>query len=325
MPVKLREGATVAVLVVVISAVLLNLDYSFLRKKTFLEKNYLKCLTGIATEDKNFLKRKFGIRSIYIDWKDSFPSKKAKKVADEGSILMVTWEPYLKENREKSILPDIVSGNYDGLIADFAMAVKNFGKPIFLRWGHEVNGNWYSWSGSYNESSLYIQAYKHICQIFEQKNCRNAKFVFSVNYIDMPSRRWNKFENYYPGDKYVDIIGLDVYNWGDMRWWSRWKHPKKLIKNVYNRAIKLDKTKPIMLSEVATCSSGGDKSEWVSDLMYEIENKFTAIKAFVWFDWKKECNWKMTEEEKSFRAYEKRKESGFFSDDPMEFYEVFSM
>jgi hypothetical protein len=325
MPVKLRESASIVALAIVIGAVLLSLDYSFLRKKTFLEKNHLKCLTGITTEDRNFLKESFGIRSIYIDWRDSFPSQRAKKVASEGSMLMITWEPYLKEEREKSILAEVVSGKYDRLIGDFAVAAKNFAGPVLLRWGHEVNGNWYSWSGSYNESSLYIEAYRHIYGIFEKNDCQNVKFIFSVNYIDMPSKRWNKFENYYPGRQYVDIIGLDVYNWGDRRWWSKWHHPKKLIKDAYRRAVKLDKTKPVILSEVASCSSGGDKAQWLVDLMDVIEDKFTAIKAFVWFDWKKECNWKMTEDERLFRVYKKRKENGFFSDEPKEFYEVFKI
>ncbi|HUT85739.1 MAG TPA: hypothetical protein VMW66_02755, partial [Elusimicrobiales bacterium] len=153
MSVKLNESVSIIAGAVLVGIVLFNLDYSFLRRKTFFEKNYLKCLTGVATEDKNLFKRTFGIRSIYIKWGDAFPWKRAVKIAKRGSLLMLTWEPYLKREKEKSILPDIVSGKYDNLISKFAMSAKNFGKPILLRWAQEPNGDWYSWSGAYNKDS----------------------------------------------------------------------------------------------------------------------------------------------------------------------------
>lgn len=323
MPVRINESASVIAVIVIVGVVILNLDYSFLRKRTFLEKNYLKCLTGVAAEDRNFLKEDFGIRSIYLDWADSFPWNRAKKTASKGSLLMITWEPYLKSDREKSILADIVSGSYDRTIEDFAVSAKNFASPVFLRWGHEVNGNWYSWSGTYNDSSLYIKAYRHIRRIFRKNNCDNVKFVFSINYMDLPDKRWNRFENYYPGPDFVDVIGIDVYNWGDRRWWSKWHHPKKLIKKVYERAVKLDRTKPVILSEVASCSSGGDKARWIEDFTDILENKFTAVKAFVWFDWKKECNWKITEDRNLLDIYKKKTSGSYFSNSPKDFYEVF--
>jgi len=323
MSVKLNESVSIIAGAVLVGIVLFNLDYSFLRRKTFFEKNYLKCLTGVATEDKNLFKRTFGIRSIYIKWGDAFPWKRAVKIAKRGSLLMLTWEPYLKREKEKSILPDIVSGKYDNLISKFAMSAKNFGKPILLRWAQEPNGDWYSWSGAYNKDSLYIKAHRRIYEIFMQKNCHNVKFVFCVNYDDIPGKRWNKFENYYPGSDYVDVVAMDVYNWGDTRGWSKWTHFPKIIKKPYERMIKLAPDKPIILGEIASCYSGGDKARWMEEFMKNLKTKFTAVKAFVWFDWDKECNWKITDRQNVFDVYKKQVSGDFFSNNPKDFYEVF--
>lgn len=309
--------------------ILFNIDYSIFREKTDLEKTHLRCLTGITSKSIDF-EGEFGIRGIYLAWEDNLPENISTLVKESESVLMITWEPYLKDNKSKSILNDILSGKYDSLIGDFASELKKYNHSVLLRWGHEMNGNWYSWSGEQNDknTSLYIKSFQHIHDIFQQKGDKNVKFVFSVDAKDVPSITWNRFENYYPGDEYVDIIGIDFYNWGsDATLFAGkifgWENPEKILKPPYERIIKNYPHKPIMISEVGSSSSGGDKIKWMKDFFYLLKTRFTAIKAFVWFDINKETDWAISHDENIWKTYKEETKDSFFSNNASDFNWIF--
>ena len=55
-------------------------------------------------------------------------------IAARGAIPMITWE----WNQLKG-LNDVISGVYDEAARLWAVQLKQFGGPVFLRWGHEMN------------------------------------------------------------------------------------------------------------------------------------------------------------------------------------------
>jgi hypothetical protein len=59
-------------------------------------------------------------------------------------IPLITWEPGAWK------LDDIIAGTHDALFRAKAESLRDMGAEIFLRWGHEMNGNWYAWSGEQN-------------------------------------------------------------------------------------------------------------------------------------------------------------------------------
>lgn len=304
--------------------VIVKIDFVFLRKKTFLETNYPYCLTGITTENNELLKNEdFGIINIYIAWKDGFPLEFTGNI-DDKTILMISWEPYLDNFDEVSILPDVAEGKYDNLITDFAGSCKAYGKPVIIRWGHEMNGNWYPWSGIRlnNDTEVYKEVYRKIYNIFKIQKCKNVKFVFCVNYLDVPGKKWNRFEKYYPGADYVDYVGIDIYNFGNtMKWnkwfWnrSRWRNPKDIIGKPYERIIRMAPDKPILLCEVGSTSSGGNKKEWIEKFFKSIKNKYKAVKGFSWFDHKKETDWGISHDSNIWNTYKKMTDDCYFKKD----------
>jgi len=285
----MKYTALILLIVIILSFFALQYKHIF-REKTELESTHLKVLSGVTTSDNSF-KEGFGILNVFLAWEDNFPW-----VAEqEHKLLMITWEPSLKSSND-SILAKIIEGKYDALIRKFAQDAKGY--RLLLRWGHEMNGNWYSWSGAANQkkTDVYIQAYRRVHDVFCQEGCSNVRFVFSINSEDIPKSGWNRFEKYYPGNEYVDLIGIDAYNWGKSGKWSRWKSFESLIGNSYERVIKSFPDKPIILSEIGSTSEGGDKTKWSRDFFMILEKRFTAIKAFVWFDINKETDWKLTDE-----------------------------
>lgn len=319
------------IIIFLVAILLFNIDYSFFREKTYLEKTHLKCLTGVS-RDNNILKDKFGIVNIFLAWEDNFPLEIAEMVKENKSIFMITWEPYLKEDKNRSILQGIVSGEYDSLIRNFSYILKEYNHPVLLRWGHEMNGNWYSWSGVKNNKSSYryIGAFQHIHDIFQQIETSNVKFVFSINSEDVPKRRWNRFENYYPGDEYVDLIGIDMYNWGysEQGFFAKifaWKQPENILRQSYERIIKKYPGKPIIISELGCSSQGGNKIKWMQDLFYLLKKRFKAVKAFVWFDMVKERDWGISQDEEVWEAYKEEMKHDFFTHDIKDLNWIFNM
>ena len=121
------------------------------------------------------LGRKLAIDSHYYDWADLFPGTREADDAANGRIPMITW--WGVSNAK------VINGSQDALIRSRAAAVKSFGRPVFLRWGAEMNGNWYPWSGvaSGNDPSKYVAAYRRIHDVFAAAGVTNARWVWAPN------------------------------------------------------------------------------------------------------------------------------------------------
>lgn len=75
--------------------------------------------------------------------------------------------------------------------------------PIFFRPFHEMNGHWFWWGSKNISPKEYVILYRIIVDRIRENGCKNVIFTFSPDYFLK--------EEYYPGDDYVDLVGLDVY------------------------------------------------------------------------------------------------------------------
>lgn len=119
----------------------------------------------------------------------------------------------------KDILPggakhDKFLGQLD-LLAGFVMDCK--GIPMIFRPWHEHNGNWFWWGKGNCTEDEYKQLYRFTVEYLRDvKGVHQLLYAFSPDRSQMPLDE-NAEANYlygYPGDDYVDIIGLD--NYGDV-------------------------------------------------------------------------------------------------------------
>ncbi|OGR44304.1 MAG: hypothetical protein A2X35_02440 [Elusimicrobia bacterium GWA2_61_42] len=275
------------------------------------------CVAGIISENYGALGLPTGFISFYLAWGDGFPAAEIKAARAASSILALTWEPYLKSDPDRSLLGEIAAGGYDAYMRSMAAAIKAYRKPVLIRWGHEPNGDWYAWAGAKNsrDAGQYRLAWRRMAGIIRAEAGPKARLVFSVNGEDKPAEKWNRFENYYPGDEYTDAVGLDIYNWGDTQAWSAWSRPNLLLKDPYARALALAPDKPVFLTEVASCSSGGNKAEWVRRLFYRLQSRYTAVKGFMWFDYDKECDWRVSADPGAASVYSAGANSRHFTSD----------
>ena len=218
---------------------------------------------------------KYAVNSHYYDWADPFPGPVETADALAGRTPMETW--WGIDPRQ------IVNGSQDALITTRAKAVAAYGKPLFLRWGAEMNGNWYAWSGSAvgNDPSVFVAAWRHIHDIFAAVDVHNVSWVWAPNADSHPGgvsiTSWNNWRNYYPGDAYVDWVGIDGYNWGVT---DSWQSFGQVFGPVY---ADYAARKPIMIAETGSVEAGGNKAAWIADAAAWMK-AHQDISALVYFD-----------------------------------------
>ena len=130
--------------------------------------------------------------------------------AEQGVIPFVTYEAWSGSRKDKGILDRIIQGKYDSAVKTTARELHKFGREhggFFIRMFREMNlnGDW-SWAG--NPTKL-REAWVHVWSIFEAEGTNEyATWVFNPYAALRSGRDW---QSYYPGDKYVDWIGLNGY------------------------------------------------------------------------------------------------------------------
>jgi len=247
---------------------------------------------------------------VFIDWKNFIDDRVIRDVYTNECVLVVTWEPWRAIDKKGIDYNVILSGNTDSYIRDFAKKLKGINRPVFLRFAHEMNGDWYPWSASKIGAKNYIAVYRYIKGIFDEVDAENVKWIFSINSENVPKE--NNYMNCYPGDEYVDFIGLDGYNWGNTKPWSRWTTFKEIFGKRYHKIV-AHFNKPIIISEFSTTSSGGDKAVWVKEAMNNIK-EMKKIKAFVLFNVDKETDWSFPINKESGKELRLQLKDNYFKD-----------
>lgn len=258
--------------------------------------------------------KKLAVVLWYVHWPTAFPSSEADTVVANGSVPLITWEPWISDSA--GTLEAIAAGSYESYVREFIQAAKNWGKPILLRFAHEMNGNWYPWDGWHNRNEgeeeevgeRYKRAWIYIYNVREELKADNVSLVWCVNNTNLPVASWNAIEAYYPGDQYVDWVGMDGYNWG----YSRWQSFDSVFGEVYAKLTALT-SKPLLIGEFASSDQGGDKAGWITDAFAKIESNYPKIKLFCWFNINKERDWRVESSSSSEAAVKNALQDAYFS------------
>jgi beta-mannanase len=158
-----------------------------------------------------------------------------------------------------------------------------------------MNGDWYPWGAAVgaNSPADYVTMWRHIHALFDAKGIEATRlqWVWSVNNEDAGGF---SAEQFYPGDAYVDWVGIDGYNWGASQSWSTWKTPAQTFDPMINR-LRAITLKPLNITESAstTSTTGGPnvaaKSQWITDFYAYVTA--SNLKMVVWFNEDKETDW----------------------------------
>ncbi|MHB8858939.1 MAG: Ig-like domain-containing protein [Thermoleophilia bacterium] len=274
-----------------------------------------------SVDDLHNLETTIGRQTDVFLWYESisedFYADAFRPMAAEGRTIQLAWEPHDfsldPTNQPAYRLINITAGNFDNDIRRWARQLKDFGYPVYFRPMCEMNGNWVTWSGTANGNSPqdYIPAWRHVHDIFVQEGATNVKWVWSPNRDGSTADAQATFDTYYPGDNYVDYVGIDGYNWGTMyntpEWTSNWQSFEQVIGPSYDVAV-ANTSKPVVISETATTEVGGNsqnggKAKWITDAFSSLPTRFPRIAMLTWFDINKETDWRINSSEASLNAF----------------------
>ena len=279
----------------------------------------------------SWLGQKPAVALIFVDAfgpasaKRGFVEGALTNVWKAGHVPMISWQPFEQKSNETSetIERAIANGEYDDQIDEWASLLESWARPrggntrgrrLYFRPAHEMNGNWFPWSAvdstrieataspeSDNEGGEdptagipedYIEMWRQLHKRFSQTALDESdiQWVWSPNADEIGGIR---AERYYPGDQYVDWVGLDGFNFGGSQRYStgqsNWRSPEELFDPMLGRIRELT-DKPVSLAEFASSSvpnSGNghepqQKAQWIRDAFtYVSENN---IKMVCWFN-----------------------------------------
>lgn len=246
------------------------------------------------------------VENYFQDISGGFTAVQAGNAGSHGAIPLVTlefWNGAYGVSQPQYSLRRIAGGALDSYLHSFARSAKAFGREVWLRPFHEMNGNWYPWGGTVNGNSPsdFVPAWRRVRAIFTAEGATNVKFVWCPNAESVPNTYSNAIARYWPGDAYVDRIALDGYNFGGST--SSWRSFSSVFANSYASVTALSATKPIFIAETACGTVGGDKAAWISDMFAAVPARFPRISGITWFDTVKERDWRIDSSSATLSAY----------------------
>ncbi len=208
--------------------------------------------------------RNVSILHIYAGFHQPAPVPQLDGITANGSLPMLDW----------GCAPpaQVVSGQDDALIAAYAQALKHFGHPVLLRWFWEMNLRATARRCQLTDPATFVAAWQHVWTIFHQQGATNVAFVWCPGI----SAGLASMAPLYPGDAYVDWIGVDGYDRGQPgatafstifgAWYAEWAGHGR----------------PLMIGE--TGAPPAQQAAYLGAVAQELPSQYPDIRAFVYFN-----------------------------------------
>jgi hypothetical protein len=120
-------------------------------------------------------------------------------------------------------------------------------RTVYLRFAHEANGTWMSWSVAPKELAAYKAAFRKFVQTMRTElRGKSVKIVYAPNF-----GTWHYSPDaMFPGSDVVDVIGVSMYEWTLYNTAAKWKKfAKSSLSPAYWSTFAKRKGRPMALSE----------------------------------------------------------------------------
>lgn len=200
---------------------------------------------------------KLRILSGFVDWDYVFGEPRDVALAQGGErILLYSWEPHCKPSDPSDCitLADVASGQQDAYLLRIVESMRRFPHTIYVRpWG-EMNAEWSAWQPGSGKPRAgtpeeFVRAWRHVRELFRQHGVDNLKFVFNPDALDDETSV--SIAKIWPGAEYVDVLGIDGYNWGNGAPGSfgRWESFEEIFARMYGVLTGLHPSAPVWICE----------------------------------------------------------------------------
>jgi len=221
-----------------------------------------------------------------------FPAEAVESVRRAGAVPFIRLMPRSgwEEGRAdpKYPLRRIAAGAFDEDLRRWARAARDTRLPMLVDFAPEMNGDWFPWSGIHNGGArsgpqTYRDAFRHIVDVFREEGADNVGFALHVNVRSAPAEPWNDLGQYYPGDDYVDWIGVSAY--GGVFPGYDWEPLRRALDEAYPKLTAMSATKPIAVLETGVIEEEGkDKAAWIRSAYRALRSgRYPRVKAAIWW------------------------------------------
>jgi hypothetical protein len=168
------------------------------------------------------------------DGRIRFPRGDVRRIVETGRVPFVRLmarSDYGRGPDANFSMDSLVDGEWDPQLrrwcTDAAAAIADLDTPLLAEFGTEVNGDWFPWNGRWNGGGAtagygdpgepdgperFRDAYRHLVELCRDEGATSITWFFHIDVGSSPSAAWNSdYANYYPGDDYVDWIGISDY------------------------------------------------------------------------------------------------------------------
>lgn len=239
--------------------------------------------------------------ATFVHWgnENEFPEELATYARENNMTPVIYWEAmdytYAGPHDPRFSYDTVLRGDWDGYIAEFAQRVKTYNSTVIVVLFEEMNSDWYPWSGMTNGNTPQkaVLAYRHVRDLFRE--VPNARFGWTINNDSVPNTTNNTRLAYYPGDDYVDYVGVNGFNFGD---------PWQSFSEVFGPALSELATlnKPIIIFSMAS-ADGVRKAAWIRDTLTVQIPAHPEIAGWIWFNEDKEADWRIWSDPDSLHTF----------------------
>jgi len=247
---------------------------------------------------------KVAIASSFRGWGDIFPDAAQLAASDSGHTLLVAWDLGATADTR---FTTFTSGAHDGYLAAEAAAAAAYGKPLYIRPWAEMNGDWVPFQPTASGSAPaggtpaeFVAAWRYVVTFFRAHGATNVRWVF--NPTTDTYAETTPVSAIWPGSAYVDVLGLDGYNWGNGGIFT-WRSFSDIYTTQYERLVALDPDLPVWVCEFgskepvendgAPVDRHNSKASWYQGMLSWLSSTGTRVRALVLFNTRKERDWRV--------------------------------
>lgn len=160
--------------------------------------------------------------------------------------------------------------------------------PVLFRPFHEQNGGWFWWGAATTTKSEYAELYRYTVEYL-----RDVKGVHNFLYVFSPNGSFNGNESEYlttyPGDQYVDILGMDQYdnkdNAGSDAFLNGLVKDLKMISGLAQAKGKIVTLSEYGYSAAGMKTTGNNELKWFTKVLGAIKSDPDAAKISYMLTW----------------------------------------
>jgi hypothetical protein len=253
--------------------------------------------------------RTLDIASYFYGYGDWFPTAIERGFAADGRRdVLISWDMGPTRFAQWS------SGRHDEYLRTIGRLARDYPYEVFVRPWPEMNGDWQTYlptaagdrphGGTPQE---FVAAWRHVVTTVREAGGTNIQWVFNPYAATYPGTA--DVTALWPGRAYVDVLGIDGYNWGGGV--APWQSFSEIFSPMYRLLTGLDPDLPVWICEFASKEPARDdgaprlrgrsKGQWIADAF--TTTAFPRVEALIWFHEQKERDWRVDSSASSLTAF----------------------